>query len=94
MVQGFSGAGDDAFALSAAIAPILDVVRPHRRALVRGTGRRVGTLAAVGSGSTADDGARTVAGCAGMVHRVDAPRDAELTAVDAIVGDHHGHRVG
>jgi para-nitrobenzyl esterase len=94
MVQGFSGAGDDAFELSAAM----------RRSWTSFARTGVPSYEVRGEGPAQwpqwNPGERptTVLGpwpnTAGMVHRIDSPRQAELSAVDAIAGDHLGHRVG
>jgi para-nitrobenzyl esterase len=92
MVQGFSGAGGDAFALSAAI-------RRSWTSFAR-TGEPAGGTQGPGSSPWpqwhAEDRPTTVLGPwpndTGLVRRVDGPRDAELSAVDAIAGDHLGHR--
>jgi para-nitrobenzyl esterase len=94
MVQGFSGAGEDAFALSAAI----------RRSWTSFARCGVPSCEVPGAGSVPwpqwDPGRRPTTvlgpwpGAAGLVHRVDAPRNGELSAVDAIAGDRPGHRGG
>jgi para-nitrobenzyl esterase len=93
MVQGFSGAGEDAFALSAAI-------RSSWTSFAR-TG--VPSWEVSGAGSLPwpqwDPGSRPTAvlgpwpDSVGLVHPVDDPRAAELMAVDAIAGERLGHRV-
>jgi len=92
MVQGFAGSGEDAFELSAAI----------RKSWTSFARTGVPTCDVPGVGSVTwpqwDPGKRptTVLGpwpdAVGMVHQVDSPREAELVAVDAIAGDHLGHR--
>ncbi len=94
MVQGFSGGGEDAFELSAAM-------RGSWTSFAR-TG--VPSCALPGVGSVPwpqwdpDRRPTTVLGpwpnAVGMVHQVDSPREAELLAVDAVAGDHLGHRKG
>jgi para-nitrobenzyl esterase len=91
-VQGFAGGGDDALALSAAM----------RRAWTSFARTGVPSSEPPGSDTVGweawDPGRRptTVLGpwphADGLVHRVDAPRVVELDAVDAVVGDHPGHR--
>ncbi len=93
MVQGFSGGGEDAFALSAAM----------RRSWTTFARSGVPSCAPPGAGPTAWpqwDAVRrptTVLGpwpgVDGLVHRVDDPRGVELAVVDAVAGDHLGHRV-
>jgi para-nitrobenzyl esterase len=92
MVQGFSGGGDDALALSAAI----------RRSWTSFARTGVPSCELPGAGTDEwprwdpDRRPTTVLGpwpdAVGMVHRVDDPRGVELAAVDALVGDRPGHR--
>jgi para-nitrobenzyl esterase len=92
MVQGFSGGGDDAFALSASI----------RQAWTSFARTGVPSYGLPGAGSlqweTWDPVTRptTVLGpwphSTGLVHRVDAPRAPELEAVDGVVGARPGHQ--
>jgi len=92
MVQGFSGGGDDALALSAAI-------RGSWTAFAR-TGvpacERGGQGTAPWPQWDATRRPTTVLGpwpgADGLVHRVDDPRGVERAVVDAVVGDLPGHR--
>ena len=92
MVQGFSGGGDDALALSAAM----------RRAWTSFARTGVPSDVLPGAGPVpwptwqADRRPTTVLGpwpgSDGLVHRADDPRGAELAAVGALAGELPGHR--
>ncbi|MEI7858193.1 MAG: carboxylesterase family protein [Acidimicrobiales bacterium] len=92
MVQGFSGGGDEALALSVSM-------RQAWTSFAR-TGVPVCDMAGAGSQPwqqwEIDRRPTTVLGpwpgSDGLVHPVDAPRVVELVAVDAVVGEYPGHR--
>jgi len=92
VVQAFSGGGDEAFALSALI----------RRSWTSFARTGVPTCDLPGAGSQAWVAWDSVSqpnmvlgpwhGSDGLVHLVDAPRNAELVAVDSIMREDPGHR--
>jgi len=92
MVQGFSGGGDDALALS-------DAMRSSWTSYAR-TGQPSAAVAGAGSVEwpSWDPTHRPTTvlgpwpGTTGLVHRVDDPRGVELDAVASLAGDRIGHR--